>query len=440
MAERQQMVVKRITFTESERSQMVLSDPTKIRLSSGENLVKLKEQEDGTFPLDTTLNVVAPPASAGAFRSFTGFQAIIRHKKVNGTLVTSARFRLHDGTDPYWWNGSAWAVATDINAHWNTEAEVATNIPAFTVPRTNGGVWGCVVNLATTSVIATPDLYELKFGVNLRVHSFLEDIVFRSIAQDLKAKLRPVTDLIWKMPATGSTIDIAAAVAATGIPFNIKGIDAAYVRTDDPGLLSDVAQSFNSGTNVLTLSAPVTSGKVVQICLIYEPEVVVQLTHQDFTEVEKIPSVIMHTIELVNSSQMQQADYILDKTTMAAKVVPPPYRATLSFRIDSLAPGGIDLARLSESIMEWADNNPTVKSKALGELYALKLREEFSNESRPGMSDVHTARMRAEVHDVLFFKRAAQDGFGVGTVKVIGTSIVSDQDDQAAAPLGEPPR
>lgn len=429
MAERTQMVVKHARFAEADLPAIVLSDPTLIQMDVPSSTIRLVADVNGHYPVNNlTTAVTSRILNVGVFRSFSGFTAMIKHERVEGAIVTLARFRLTDGTTLFWWNGSTWAIPT-LNTQWNTEEEIATNIGMWQTPLTTGGRFGAVVNLQTSDRTVTPQLYEVRFGVNLRIHSWMEDMLYRSLAQDLKAKLRPVTDLIYTMTATVNTIDIGALITSIGIPFSPIDVDAAYNRTDAPEV--DMRSGYNPSTKILTLNAPVASGKQMLIALIYQPEVVVNLTHQDFSEVEKVPAIIINSIELQDASPLQQGDYVINKSNSVALYVPPPYQGDIAFKMDILTPGGVDLARLFDAVLEYAENNRVLQSKALGEGFRFWLKEEFTNNSRPSGNDIHTAQCSGEICDVVFYKRAAQTTTRVDSVKLRGDF---DQDIDTSGP------
>ena len=93
---------KRLRFAEENRSQIVFSDVTKIRLDPLTNSVKLKEGISG-YSTDPDIYVISPLTSPQAVHRWIGFHADVVHvKDTDGTVLTNAKYRLHDGTNQYY--------------------------------------------------------------------------------------------------------------------------------------------------------------------------------------------------------------------------------------------------------------------------------------------------------------------------------------------------
>ena len=130
-------------------------------------------------------------------KGWLSFQARVKHARVNGAVVTSARFRLGDGTDEYYWTGAAWAVAT---TQWSTEAELSENIGSFPITAKRLQV---AVRLETTDTSVAAEVIEVKVLWSTAVH-FLEDLIYRSLVRYLRNNVRPISDM-WIRPGAADS-------------------------------------------------------------------------------------------------------------------------------------------------------------------------------------------------------------------------------------------
>ncbi len=134
---RYKKLIKTWLFEERNRSGLTLD--ADIRLHRGESSLQLlPDSTTDKYPTDADIKAITWIANPLSAREWLGFQAEIIHVSVDGEVVTSAGYRLHDGTDQYWWNGAAWEVNT---TDWNTEGEVATNIGSFRSLRAKSASW-----------------------------------------------------------------------------------------------------------------------------------------------------------------------------------------------------------------------------------------------------------------------------------------------------------
>jgi hypothetical protein len=396
-------LVKTFTFTEDDHRHLVFSEPSQIFLDGGTNTVRLRPSDDGRYPMTADLYVISQVADPRASRRLLGFEASVRHVTRAGRQITSDGFRLHDGRSQFWWNGNAWEPNT---TKWNTEFELANHVKEFSlVPAHRFGV---VVQLATKDPTVTPELVAVKFLYEARLLSFLEDIVYRSLVPDMKAKLRPVAELVYRMPAAAATVDLQDVLSKVNVPFLPAGLEAAFDRTADPDLLLDILADYNPGLQLVTLTAPVPAGDIVQLAITYQPEIAVEATDPDFFEVEKVPSITLHGIEEVESSPLAQGDVVSNKSDGTAVEVPAPYRGTVRFHLTLVAPSGPDLHRMAEEVKRYAVENPILRSVALDEGYRLFLREEFQSTATPTAAGFQTSTATFELVDVLMWKKQAR--------------------------------
>lgn len=400
MAEQLDTLIKDFEFIEENRSQLVFSDPRLIRLDPKRNVVELKRDEFGKFPTAADINVISPLFQPKGVREWSVFQAFIAHVFDGLVPITADGFRLHDGTDQFFWNGSSWVVNT---TSWNTEAEVANNIDAFPVTARKLRV---VVNLATTDPDVTPSLSMAKVAWKAKIR-YLEDIIYRTLAPALRG-LRFATDFAFDIPFPGGLqLDLGAVVEEVGIPFNLVDVDSIFNHGTDPDHLTNLLSSFDSSSLKATLTTSIPVGNLVFAQLLVEPEVSIESTSPDFIEVEKTPALVVTDIDAVDSSPLNQDDHVTNKDTGDAIRVKPPYRFDIRFTMIAIAPGAVDLIRFKEAVAGFMENNPTLRSDALDREYRLWLVDEFSTLTRPNNQGLHSAQGTFMIKDVLAYLRPA---------------------------------
>lgn len=392
---------------------IVLSDATQIHMDSFLDVVTLKTKIDGTYPLTTGLYVVSVPAAPSAIKSFLGFQANIKHFKINNVQVTGEGFRLSDGTNQYWWNGSAWVVNV---VNWNTETDIANNIATF-AQGLAAHKFAVVVNLFTTNVTTAPQLISLKIGFEVKQQSWVDDIFIRSLVRDLVNNVRPISDVMGpSLPAAAATLDVGAAVDQSGVSFNLGDVDSIYNQDTDPTLQNNLLASYNNTTRIATLTGQQPQGANLRILITYIPEVIVLTTDPDFTELDRLPAIVVEQIRTIGAVQVQQQDSVVNKSTGTAKQLSKPYTASLEFDIRAIADSSVDLLRLVEALVEFADDFPTIRSDALDEEYRLQIIDEFDANVSAQSSGVCEATVSFRLHDVTLLKHKAFNTFAIKRV------------------------
>ena len=404
MAEQLRQLIHEFEFAEENRSGVSFSNNVLIWLDGKQHLVKLRQNAATfryTIESDTggqDIYAISEPFAPGAWRAWIGFEAVIDHDRVGGTeFDTSDGFRLHDGTDQFYWNGSAWV----INAvNWNTEAEVATNIAAFT-----GSTLRVVVNLRTTDPNLTPILKSLKVSWSGKIH-FLEDVVYRSLVPAMRAGCRFLTD--YEFAGSGSvTVDVGAALVATAIPFKVIDVDSAFNHTTDPNHLTNLASSYDAGTRILTLTGAVPANERIFLQLLVEPAIQVRGRSQDFIEVEQTPTLILRQMKPAPGVRLGTPSHVVDKVGNSAIQLPAPYRNTLRFDMMLVAPGGVDLIRFHEAVVEFFHQSPILRAVGMDRGYDLVLLDEPEESTVPHRSDARSAKGAFEIRNVLVWSRPA---------------------------------
>lgn len=401
-------LIKHFEFLGQNLEKVTLGTGT--RLNIDEHRIQLKEVLFGVqeYPTDDNLYVKTWVTDPQSVQQWLGFEVEAVHTLVDNQQVTSLGFRLSDGTDEYWWDGGNWVVNT---TDWNTEAEIAGNITSFP---TTAKKLQIVINLKTTDKYYTPYVKCIKVLYSSDIE-FKEDLVYRSLVPLLRQEIRPISDYPVELPADSNTLDLTNDFPLQ-TPYNITGIDSAFNHTDDPEHDTDIFQSYDSNTKIVTLSQVVSAGKVVWLRFYWEPEVAVT-TSRDYTEVQKVPSIVLDDVNLIGATEYGQDEHVINKSNWQAVVVPAPLRGDLEIMANLITDKGVDQTRLADEMKKFFANNPLIKSTGLDEEYRLWLLDEYDMRTSANLGDLHTGRLRFSIVGALFYMRDSFDTYAVKEFK-----------------------
>lgn len=389
-------LIKTFSFRNQDRDVVVLGTGT--RLDAERHRVTLLADDDGVFPTDADLFVRSRLTNPTAVRRWTGFEAdAVQVLDGLGQPLTSTQYRLDDGTTEHYWDGAAWVIAGPSD--WNSEAEVADNIPQFDATATRS--LRVVVNLATTDPRFSPELLRIKVLYEA-VIDFQEDILYRSLIPLLRSSIRPISRFVITMPALSNSFPIADAKLETG--YEVVGIDSVFDLTSDPDRLNDLFLSFDGTT--ITMTTAVAAGNQVWVRFIYEP-VVAMKTSQDFIDASRVPAIVLDSVELVNARDAPSGeDSVANKAQGTAVMVPSPQQGDLEVTLLGMADKGVDEQRLSEAVNAFFSNTPFVTSTGLDEAYRLHLLDEYASVSESNQDEIHVGRARFQIRH---FRRWLKD-------------------------------
>lgn len=341
-------------FEEQNRARLSFSDATKIRLNPKTNQLELSPQGieistgSQTYPVDADLYVTAWTTNPSALRAWAGFA--LDPFSPDQPDNTSVGLKLNDGTNDRYWDGGAWSVAGASD--WNTEAEVAANIAAFPV---TSQILGLVINLQTTDKYTTPTL---KAAIALMTCDldYLRSVVADCLIPSLRDNLRPVVDF-----AVSSSGTAVVSIKGSPIPFNVVNIVGAFNHTDDPNHLTNIFSSWDAATEEVTLTGTVASGKMVWLDIEVEPDVGLSWGSEDYTEVAKVPAVIVESVDIRGNEEIAEFqvpnadDYTVVRRFQA-------FRLTLDFGVVLVAGDGRTLLQMqdqalrhSREVLTWQD-------------------------------------------------------------------------------------
>ena len=412
--------IKLFTWTEEDRGRVVLGTDT--RLNPVTHRAQLGTYGVNAFPTADDLYVKSWVSNPRAVKQWQGFEATVIHKNIEDVQVTSVNYRLSDGTDQYWWNGSSWEVNT---SSWNTEEEVAANISQFPVIARKIQV---VVNLKTTDPTVTPELVEIKVLYGALLDSEVEDMVLRSLIPALRSYVHPVTRVPLAKAGSNNTIDLND--YKTDADFRFVGVDAVFNDTDDPQHDTDLYEShtvrstpgvpWTDGTvDVITLNALVDDGKRVWLRMLYEPVVAIE-TSRDWYELEHIPSLIIESITY-EARKLPGEDYVGNKGDGTAVIVPAPLQGRLSLGLRGVAGLLVDHNRLADKVKRFFGDNPTLASTGLDESYRLWLVDEHEHRGGPNAEDIHTWRKTLRIENFRVWDQGARGGYLVKRFVITGS-------------------
>lgn len=382
-------IMKRLVFEEKNRSKITLG--TGVRLHPQKDNLQLSAVDD-LYSTDPNLYAKTWVFNPSSVIRWTGFDVIATNpQKFDGTYYTSLGFRLSDGTNEYFWNGSSWEINT---TDWNTEQQVATNISSFPVASKQLQV---VVNLVTTDTSYTPLVYEIVVLYESNI-DLQDDLFYNSIIPYLE-NVNPISDFIVTLTATGNTIDLDDYPLET--PYDITGIDSCFNHTDDPNYTTDIFQSYNSTTKVITLTSSVDSGKLVLIKFIYKPVVAIS-TDQEYVEVSEVPAIHILNYEVVNNistlGNMSTRNKGAGTAVKALKTRQKTYELTAA----TVTGSAIDQQRLQDEIRKQFDNNFLINLDGLDEDFTIYVSSDFSAQTEKVDMSTYTSIFRFVIKDVVF--------------------------------------
>lgn len=402
---RTKTLIKTFTWTADDLEDVVLGPSTRINPKT--NRAQLRAV-DGGYPTTADLYVKSRLTQPKAARQWLGFEARVYHAvDESGAPLTSSVYRLDDGTNEFFWNGSSWAAASASD--WNTEEEIAANIAMFS-PATHDRKIRVVINLRTTDSAVTPQLEWIKILYAAQI-DFQEDILYRSLIPALRQHIRPISQVVVQMPTTGATLNVSDLGLEAG--YNVTGIDAVYDFDADAesarsGYATDLLSSYNAGTGAIALTGSVDAETRLWVRFYYQPEVAIS-TSQDYDEPSRLPSIVLTQIVTEGMNEAPSGDdYVADKAAGSAVVVPSPQQGHLEITLMGTTEKGVDQQRLQEAINAFFLNHGLLTSEGLDEAYTLQLIDKYESIGDLGEDEIHEGRARFRICN---FKRWLKDAY-----------------------------
>jgi len=376
-------------FPWEDRGLLEFSDSDKIHLyrdGSGYGIpdVRLKLQPTlepfgPLYPTDDDLYVRGPAIEPGALRDWVAL--FVATDEPDDTLV---QFRLYDvtGAQDLYWDGGAWSAAGA--GDWNTLQEVQTNLGSL-----DAAVRGLrlVFNLHTDDATATPRVTGAVVLFTAAITSFNEEWLYRTFLRQLSAGAQPIADVAVRWPGgTTYTWDHDAQEEPLGEA--TLDIVAAYDLNNDPDRETDLLQSYNTGSGLVTLSQSVDADNDVLLLVVYQPVVAI-LTHPDFDEVAGVPAVTITTIDETLVREDPRTIAAPNVGDANARAVQSPRQVDFDLELTVVVPRGLDLVRVTEAVQTWIRNNPVLLSSATGGRVSVTIQEPFSSTPRGDAAHLH---------------------------------------------------
>lgn len=411
-------LVKLFELVEENRARIDLSGG--LRLNPGNPVVEESRLElprqaapnQHLYDTSTTLSALTWLTTPLSVKSWKGFEAVITDAADpdgGGAIVTSAGYRLDDGTDEFWWDGGAWVSAASTD--WNTEEEVAANIAAFSVSERALRV---VVNLRTSDARVTPKLVEIKvlYGA---VIDHQEDYLIRSLIPALKAGVRPAGRTLIAFSG-GTTLLLSNYVTET--PYNIVDIDSVFDNVADPNHQTDLLDNYNTTTKVITLASDPGSTDLF-IRFLYQPVVALD-TSRDYREVGAIPSLTIEGVRIVGAAVRGTDDSVVNKAAGTAVVVLAPRQGDIEFDLVADTDKIVDQHRLAEEARAYLSRVNFLRSVGMDENFRLWVLSDYEATGAPNGADLRTGKLRARIVGAVFFERGSNES--ASAVKTFQTS------------------
>lgn len=397
--------------SELDRPDMTFGDPTKIRMSS--DPIELGVRLVGSFnttklaydyPTDDDISVTLPLWSPQSVKDWLLFEEI--SNKPDGTTIT---WRVSDGTDTFYYDGSSW-VAPTLDTHWNTEQELSDNISTF--PWTQKKIQ-FIAKLKTTDQKYTPILYGYSLLINCDVN-WVKDILVDSFVPYIREHFQIIVDYSGHTTSDIDEIDFANNPEfKPKQPFNIVTVDAVYDYDDDPNYETDLLDSYNSSTQVATLNSTVSTDTTLFIKLKIEPEIIIKAQHSDYLEIAKTPAIVIESIGL-DGNNTKAPTSIVDKGNSTGWKTDFPYLCNITLSceiIDPLINETFDLMSKAYNIVDSGLGNKRhlLHTKGLDRYFGISNKANSTYSPRPNFTNTKTFAFGLIIHNVYLYTREPEE-------------------------------
>lgn len=402
-------VLKVFRFTNDVRSRITIGTGARLHPKQHKLMLKLT---GGGYPTEPDIQVatwLSVPQSVKKWLVF--FSDSTTPQDGSGIQVTHLGYRLsEDGVNLLFWDGATWRAP--VGSEWNTEEQINQGIESFPVVNTAIQV---IINLRTDDPAFTPEVREVRLAYESDVN-YQEDYI-RSLLRLIRGQVRPISD--YRVEASGATSTLSLKPIET--PYNIVDADSAFDATADPKLQTNLLAGFNPATKEVTLSAPVPDGNLIHVRFLYEPEVVLT-TSQDYTELDKIPCIVIDDI-VTGQSHEVSTQHAIDKATGDGYAWDSLFQVDIAVPMRMVTDKAVDQQRLADAMKTLFADNPFLVSLARDERYRLWMTEEYDHLTFPAQQELHSGRLRARIVKALFSSADAHAITGVKRFIVIGGNL-----------------
>lgn len=251
----------------------------------GDGVYRYRYATDSEAGDDRTVRT--PRLVAAGVREWKAIEPLVREPEAPADVVgagAACTFRLWDGTDELYHDGTEWRVADA--GEWNTRAELVARFPELPG---NVRELALVARLGTTDGRLAPAFYGARVVYRCRQVDALDDALIRTVLASLRDELQVPGVAVWNTTAITSSVNLADEVSGE-FAYDVQAVLAAFNLTDDPDELAELPGTFAAG--VWTPTTPIASGKQVRLEFSYLPHLVASL-HYEAAQLETLPAVYL---------------------------------------------------------------------------------------------------------------------------------------------------
>lgn len=392
-------------FAPHDRAAIVLSGTVCLRDAA----LRLKPNAADKYPTTGVHYVRLQDFAPQAVRQWRGMDAT-----VTTPAGTSLSWRIYDGTQAWWWDGGAWAVAGA--GDWSSLGDVSANLPTFPITAKR---LRPEVRLTTTDRDASPVVHRVVVTLDADVPCFREEVLHRTLLAQLRANVRVLADLQIPWAATGAThtLDVAGLEEPPGEVVDVVG---AYDLGADPDMATNLLASFVLGTGVITLTGSVDEDAEVRLRVLGRPTVAMA-TSPDYDEIGLLPAVLVDDVEEVLQAAPIQRDATVDRTTLAAVAPAPPVQVTYDVQVRVVAARLTDLLRTAEAVEAFLEATPLLVSPALDARLDARVVARFRMAGNANGANLQDGTLRLRLRAAERWTGVAGAAYGVGQINIDGT-------------------
>lgn len=408
----------------------VLSDAAKVRVDPRRFRAELKLDAAFRYSTDADLWVRPPIARPNAVR-----RLLMAQLDADLPEGTSVLVRLFDGLFERFWDGAAWVVAGA--GDWNTIPELNDHLPAYDVKTRRE--FAPVLSLRTTDDRVTPSVACLSVLWEGDVEWY-EDVLIDSLTATFQESLDFRVELaLPPLPSDAAVLDLDD--YRDDAQLAVVDAEAIFDNDADPEHLEDLLAGYDPVSREATLSSAIPAGGVPYLCLRVRPNVAWD-TSEDFSEVGRLPQVVLRDAEAVRSSQYppSSARATVREDTGEAVEIPPPQRTTFRVEMEVRTNRSREQARLLEAASRLlqagpeGESGPFVRSRATDRRFRLVPVEQFSAVPVEGdVGDVRAFTSRFDLIDVAAQLRPARDARAVQKLLTTWGAIGAEAESKALA-------
>lgn len=407
-------LVKMFDLHPLDRSLLTFSDTAKIRNpeEDSQGSITLKLQASKLYPTTADLHVKGSLFAPEAVRQWKAIDVELDTPlSATKAAVTSIQWRLNDGTDDRYHNGTSWVAAGASS--WNTLAQLQANFSTFPTA-THKIRW--VANLRTTDGKLTPKLKAVWILWEADIASFAATTIYDGLVRQLKALVKPVTDLTLSWPG-GLTTDLDN--LGQEEPLTVADVEGAFALASDPKLQVNLKSAYNTGTKVLTLTSDPGVGANVLLRVVYTPTVVVT-THPDFNGAVRVPA--LEIVDISSTMESEPASWIklINRADGSGFKIRAPRQLSYACSLRACAARAKEALGLAEATLRALRQTPRLTLQTLDTTLEVVIESDPAMAPRLDKTHLHDVAFGIRLVNVEEWLHLAESIVGVRQIKVTG--------------------